>query len=147
MASMKARVATAGFGMEVVFPWADDDLSTFIYSLPSSQKVDLRQGRNKVLLRELLRACLGYDAEEIGKRSFRNPAIDFYRQHRTFVVHEIESCGYWRARAASQASVGDLAKRLYHELERAPKRANALTALFMFALWWNHSRYVDRSSP
>jgi hypothetical protein len=142
-ASFKGRVASASMGLKIAFPWADPRMVAFITSLPRSLRWDPARGRNKILLRHLLKKELDYDADQVGKYGFETPAVNFHRQLTRQVLDEIGDCGFWSSK--QRRYVLTLTRRIQESLDRTPRRVNALQSILSFCLWWNRSEILSRT--
>src|SRR5690606_19906941 len=57
--------ATARYlGCEVVFPWVEEELSSYCFNLPLTSKFDFEKLINKILLRNLLSNTIGWKQEK-----------------------------------------------------------------------------------
>ncbi len=132
---LKLRQSASAFGMTPQMPFCDDALADFFFHLPRAHRYDVSTGKTKLLLREMLSAYGGYDAEAIGKHPFRFGGVAFLERHRRFVTDEILSCPLW-----DRAAVSRTVDRWFATMSRRrPFTYHALLILFQVSGWINRS--------
>ncbi|MEP6190434.1 MAG: hypothetical protein ABJ186_13035, partial [Marinobacter sp.] len=62
----KTKAATTYLGADVVFPWIDTELANFVFNLQIEDKFDFSSLTNKLLLRKLLLAEIGWEQSKRG---------------------------------------------------------------------------------
>jgi asparagine synthase (glutamine-hydrolysing) len=132
----KIQLAARAFGVGAVFPYVDERVIDFYFNLPREQRYDPATWTTKRLMRDLLRERLQYDDAAIGKWGFPFDGAAFVRTMRDTVLGEITACGLFDRKGLGF-------------LERSVARVDAhryawhhVVALFQFAGWYNHSRYL-----
>ena len=134
--ALKAEEAARSIGAAIAFPWADEALAHYYYHLPEASRFDSRTGKNKILIRQMLREHLANDDILTGKRWFGFQTVEFLRANRAWIEPEIRSCSLWSAEGL--ADVG----RWYDEIERRPRLGTALMTILQISGWFNHSPYA-----
>ena len=122
--------------MVAKFPYCDPEVVDYLFNLPVSERYDRKSGVTKLLLRQMLRETIDYDADAVGKHYFGFAGDQFLIKHRAFVLSEISRCSLWSPDVAS------IAGSWLDQLERRPLRYHSLLNLFQLSGWYNHSRYV-----
>jgi len=134
--TVKGETVAQALDSDFVMPWADADLADYVFNLPQKYKYDMHRRTNKILLREMLKEYLGYDAQKIGKRVFYFNSDRFVLNNEGFVKEEILGCKLW------SAGMQDALPRYFDKLENEPRVGGALLGLFMISGWHNHSKYL-----
>jgi asparagine synthase (glutamine-hydrolysing) len=134
----KVDLAARAFGCNAVHPYQDPRVIDYYFNLPESSRYDARRLVNKVLLRELLRSRLAYDERSVGNRGFTFDGSAFVRRYGELIRDEVLTCSLFNTAAAERIL------RAVNRLDRGPFVWHHIVALFQFAAWHNHSRFVPR---
>ena len=137
----KARATGEAFGFDVLFPWCDDAVIDYYFNLPEDAKFNKEIGQNKVLVRQMLKDVLDYDAAQVGKHVFRFEGELFLNTHRKWVEEQILECDLWKQRGTRDA-VEKLLAKLYKEMNGGMRAKNSIIGLLQVSGWVNHSRYL-----
>lgn len=132
----KIGLAARAFGGRAVHPYQDPRVIDYYFNLPQESRYDREHLVNKVLLRELLRAKLGYDEHAVGKRGFTFDGAAFVRRNREFIRDELFSCTLFDRAAVEKLTRG------IDDVGRGPYVWHHVVGIFQFAAWHNHSRYL-----
>jgi|GEM_PF-3134510 len=134
---LKAPLVAETFGLSSTMPWAYQPLADYYFNLPREARFNTATQTNKVLLRQLLKEKLGYDASAIGKRIFYFNMHKFVAENMDFIRDEIMACKLWpeKARPGWQKHL-DTAKT-------HPRAAGAVIDAFLVSGWHNHNRYLN----
>ncbi len=132
----KIGLAARAFGGRAVHPYQDPRVIDYYFNLPQESRYDREHLVNKVLLRELLRAKLGYDEHAVGSRGFTFDGAAFVRRNREFIRDELFSCALFDRAAVEKLTRG------IDDVGRGPYVWHHIVGIFQFAAWHNHSRYL-----
>jgi hypothetical protein len=132
---LKTRNAAQSVGATARFPWADDAVADYCFSLPEEARFDRRRGKSKTIIRQMLREVLSYDASVIGKHHFSFGKRKFLRHHLRFCRDEILNCTLW------SRGVERTFQHLADLMERGQQAENALLSIFAVSLW--HNRWFE----
>lgn len=127
---MKTRNAAISVGAVARFPWTDHEVANYCFNLPAHHRFN-PSGKNKVIIRELLRKFVDYD-ETIGKRAFKFDKRRFIEAHLDFCREEILNCALW------EPPIERSFNGLVRALARGARTETALVTLLMVSLWHNH---------
>jgi asparagine synthetase B (glutamine-hydrolysing) len=134
---LKTRNAAQSIGAIARFPWTEDSVANYCFSLPEAARFDRTRRKSKTIVREMLRNAIAYDADAVGKHHFSFGKRAFLRNNLDFCRDEILSCTLWSR--AMESSF----KQLAALLERGQQAENALLSLFVVSLW--HNRWIGSS--
>jgi asparagine synthetase B (glutamine-hydrolysing) len=134
---MKTRNAAQSVGATAHFPWADDAVADYCFSLPEEARFDRRRRKSKTIIRKMLREALSYDASIVGKHHFSFGKRNFLRHQLSFCRDEILGCTLW------SRGVERTFQHLADLLERGQQAENALLSMFTVSLW--HNRWLARN--
>lgn len=132
----KVRNFAEVFKVNLILPWTDERVATYIGNLPERILFDRKNFRNKIPLRELLKERLGLDSDSLGKYSYGFDAYAFLKKIESKVKEEIIFCKLWNKQEA---------EKLYISLKNKDKKKffrNLLVRLFIISSWYNHNRYL-----
>jgi asparagine synthetase B (glutamine-hydrolysing) len=132
----KIDLAARAFDMEGIYPYQDAEVIQFYFNLPEANRYDRKRLVNKRLLRDLLRARLGYDDVALGKRPFRFDGAEFVRRNRSLILEEIHGCDQF-----SRTGL-EFLDRSIEGIDRGQHVWHHVLGLFQFAGWYNHSRFL-----
>lgn len=132
---LKTRNAAQSVGATASFPWTDDDVADYCFSLPEEARFDRERRKSKTIIRQMLNEALAYDATAVGKHHFSFGKRSFLRHNLSFCRDEILGCSLW-SRGVERAF-----KQLADLLERGRQTENALLSLFIVSLW--HNRWIE----
>jgi len=107
----KIKLASTALGMSCFLPWEDESLQSLVVRLPLSFKFDLKEGRNKVLLRNILTDKLAWSQDKRGIDLFVDLSVNDLRDF-SKDVPDVLSDRIFKAKLASF----DLKKRAILEL-------------------------------
>lgn len=141
---MKQRLAANAVGMTSALPWADRQIADYYFDLPVAYRYDTSSGENKVLLRQMLRERLAYDAAAVGKHYFEFDGARFVTENRDFVWSEIEASPLWDPAALP------MVRRWIERVDAHPVTYHAVLTVFMISGWSNHSPFssaIGASTP
>lgn len=129
---MKTRNAALAAEAVARFPWSNNTVADYCFSLPESSRFDRRRRKSKTIVRQMLSETIGYNDKAVGKRHFSFGKHDFLRHHLSFCRDEILSCALWSRDI--ETTFNDLVQMLV----RGRQTDNALLSLLMVSLWHNH---------
>jgi asparagine synthetase B (glutamine-hydrolysing) len=132
---LKTRNAAQSVGATARFPWTDDDVAAYCFSLPEAARFDRTHRKSKTIIRQMLGEALAYDANAVGKHHFSFGKRTFLQHHLNLCQAEILNCSLWSG--AVEPAFNELARLL----ERGRHTENALLSLFMVSLW--HNRWFE----
>ena len=136
---LKTRNAAQAVGATARFPWADDAVADYCFSLPEEARFDRKHRKSKTIIRQMLWEALSYDANVVGKHHFSFGKRNFLRHHLSFCRNEILGCTLW------SRGVERTFQHLAGLLERGQQTENALLSMFMVSLW--HNRWIQGKLP
>jgi asparagine synthetase B (glutamine-hydrolysing) len=128
---LKTRNAAQSVGATAHFPWTDDAVADYCFSLPEDARFDRKRHKSKTIIRQLLREALSYDATVVGKHHFSFGKRNFLRHHLSFCRDEILGCTLW------SRGVERTFQHLADLLDRGHQAENALLSMFIVSLWHN----------
>lgn len=129
---LKTRNAALTTGAIAQFPWADEDVANYCFNLPEAQRFDVKSGKSKILVRQMLRQFTDYRDDVIGKRVFSFGKRAFIAEHLGFLRDEVLKCGLW------SQQIGGVFDKLSKSFQAGYRTENALLDLLMVSLWHNH---------
>ena len=132
---LKTRNAALSVGATAHFPWTDDDVANYCFSLPEGARFDRKRRKSKTIIRQMLSEALAYDSTIVGKHYFSFGKRNFLRHQLEFCREEILGCALW------SRNVERTFKQLADLLERGRQTENALLSLFIVSLW--HNRWIE----
>jgi hypothetical protein len=136
---LKTRNAAESVGATADFPWTDDAVADYCFSLPEDDRFDRKRRKSKTIIRQMLWEALSYDANAVGKHHFSFGKRNFLRHHLSFCRNEILGCTLW------SRGVERTFQHLADLLERGQQAENALLSMFMVSLW--HNRWIQSKLP
>jgi asparagine synthetase B (glutamine-hydrolysing) len=128
----KTRNAALSVGALAQFPWSDAKVAQYCFHLPENRRYDRAGRKSKILVREMLRQLICYDADRVGKRSFLFGKRNFLEAHMQFCREQIAACTLW------SPAIGKTVDQLARSLGQGRPTENALLSLLMVSLWHNH---------
>lgn len=128
---LKTRNAAQSVGATAAFPWTDDAVADYCFSLPEEARFDRKRRKSKTIIRQMLREALSYDANVVGKHHFSFGKRNFLQHHLNFCRDEILGCTLW------SRGVERTFQHLADLLERGQQAENALLSMFTVSLWHN----------
>ena len=129
---LKTRNASLPVGAHPRFPWTDNELADYCFSLPATVRFDRKHRKSKTIIRQMLQDTISYDADKVGKRPFSFGKRNFLQRHLAFCRDQILACSLWSPRIAFTFD------RLADLMTRGQQTENALLAMLMVSLWHNH---------
>jgi asparagine synthetase B (glutamine-hydrolysing) len=132
---LKTRNAALSVGATAHFPWTDDAVASYCFSLPENARFDRKRRKSKTIIRQMLSEALAYDSSVVGKHHFSFGKRNFLRHQLAFCRDEILGCALW------SREIDGIVKRLADLLDRGKQTENALLSLFMVSLW--HNRWIE----
>jgi asparagine synthetase B (glutamine-hydrolysing) len=132
---LKTRNAAQSVGAAARFPWTDDAVADYCFSLPEAARVDRKRRKSKTIIRQMLREAISYDADAVGKHHFSFGKRNFLRHHLSFCRDEILGCTLW------SGGIEPMVRHLVDQLERGQQAENALLSMFTVSLW--HNRWFE----
>lgn len=143
MMMRKVRNFSDAIGGNLIFPWSDDRLAVFFGQLKEEYLIDRKEGRNKVLLREILMRHLNLDSDKIGKKAFRYGSDILIDKNKLMVTEYIKNCQLWK-RQGMEEMLNILLGRMCGGGRKGRVSNKLIYYLFLISLWWNNCKYVNR---
>ncbi|MDJ0954141.1 MAG: asparagine synthase-related protein [Acidimicrobiia bacterium] len=137
----KVRLVAQTREMEAVLPYCDQELADYCFNLPVDQRYNESTRTDKILLRQLLKERIDYDAESVGESFFAFAGASFFTANADLVRDEIHSCSLW------EPEVRAVVDGWLEALPRRPFLFHALLNLFVVSGWHNHSPYLSDRQP
>lgn len=75
----KTKAAANSFGSDIIYPWTDKNLSLFCFNLPSVEKYDFDELKNKICLRSYLEKEISWKQDKRGVDLFFDINIDILK--------------------------------------------------------------------
>lgn len=137
----KGRLAAHAFGADIAFPFADAALIDYVFNLPEPARFSADFTTNKILLRQMLKEKLGYDAAQIGKRVFYFDSHALFKRLRPWVEDVVLKNPYWQQSNTTHA-LSPILQQVYRELDYKNYRSRtALAGLLQLSLWLKHAPF------
>lgn len=137
----KFRNAASIWKANAILPFADKNVAKYLFNLPESLEFERKTGRNKIILRTLLKNRMGLDSDKIGKMGFTvnyESTLSTLSEH---IEYEITNCELW-----NKTNITSLYTRLINvsNSQNANKHRAAflIHRLFLLSSWANHSIYL-----
>ena len=134
---LKAPLVAETFGLQPTMPWAYQPLADYYFNLPQKWRFDAEAQTNKILLRQMLKEKLDYDAGAIGKRIFYFNMHRFVMENMDFIRDEILACKLWKTNAQRQW------EKLFQTVQHHPRAAGAVIDAFLVSGWHNHNPQLN----
>ncbi len=135
--AIKESTIADSLDSEYVLPWADKDIIDYYFHLPAKDKFDLKGRRNKMLLRDMLKEHMSYDADTIGKKIFFFGGQKFILNNTELIKEEILQCKLWKKTIEKELD------QYLNLLANHPRVAGSIIDLFMTSGWHNHCKYIQ----
>ena len=135
----KVRGLSHAYGHNVLFPWTDTRVVEFIFQFSESVMFNREGLKNKVFLRKMLKERIGLDSDALGKKTFGFNGWNIVSNNKEWALDTILSCRFFNREETER-----LVSRFWRKSEPDPISRACIYRLFVFALWANHSRYVNR---
>ncbi len=132
----KVKYVPEAFECTSYLPWSNPEIQKYVFNLKTKYRYDSKTGTNKILIRQMLKETIDYDANKIGKQIFHFNAQRFILRNKMLVKEEILECSLWNE--AGKRKLGDYLKLLSSN----PRIAFSLLDLFMISGWHNHCKYL-----
>ena len=135
----KFRLAAYSWGSKANLPLMDSSIAKTFWSLPERFLHD-GNGKNKVIIREILKEKIGLDSDMVGKKGYNFDSATVVENNWNWVREEILSCDQW-----NRFEVEKILKRLKRNLGGGSISnrlgIRLIYRLFLLSLWFNHSKY------
>ena len=129
-------------GSNLVLPFANESVADYFSRLPEGDLFDRRSGKNKLVLRKLLKKRIGLDSDAIGKKGFSYDYRALMKENWDWFMDEIRSCRLWD-KAGLEMVLPRLERAVLNGHRRAFMAEHLIYRLYLVSAWFNHNKYVN----
>lgn len=137
----KFRNAASVWQSNPILPFADKNVANYLFNLPESYAFERTTGRNKIILRHLLKDRIALDSDKIGKMGFTVNYESTLSALSDQIKDEITHCELW-----NKKNILSLYTRLINvsrsQSSNKHRAAFLIHRLFLLSSWINHSIYL-----
>lgn len=138
----KVRILAEFSEANLIFPFTDKKVATYLATLPEKLLFDRRTFKNKLFFRKILKEKLNYDVDKFRKYSYPFDAFSFLEKMKFYVEEEIFKCSLWDKRELSKIYF-KLNKMINSEKKSLSKLAtNLIVRLFLISAWYNNKELI-----
>jgi len=136
----KFRLACYVWESKLSQPLMDPNIAKAFWKLPNN-KLYRPNGKNKIVIRDILKDKIGLDSDSIGKKGYNYDSTAVMLQNWNWVKSEILNCEMWNRNETEK-----ILMRLYPMIGgggiRERMAARLVYRIFLLSLWCNHSKYA-----
>jgi asparagine synthase (glutamine-hydrolysing) len=139
----KFRTASDVYRSNAILPFSSEKLAKYFHSMPTEQLFNRKTGKNKLILREILKQEIDLDSDALGKYGYE---FDFWKVIESLggdVKKEVVECSLW-----DHDEITILCNKFYsviHSDSPNSKRAQAwIHRLYLISSWYNKNKYIKK---
>jgi len=137
----KARNFSDAINARLVLPFSNRKVVGYFARMPERYLFDRNEGKNKLILRKILKDRIGLDSDLLGKKGWTYDHTGVVARHLPYMFNTIFECSLWSA-----DGVESLKRRLLNtpsaDVRKTAILRGAVYRVFLISMFWKLNKYL-----